>query len=96
MNDIHEKSLALIDELFENISDEEFLTKYNAVEKGIGPLVSEFLGASIGDKYELLQPVSFDLLIDGLHYIQLFQSGTNEDKASFQSAANDCPYSMAA
>lgn len=43
MNELHQKSLALIEKYFEEISDEEFLKQYNELEKGIGPTVEEWL-----------------------------------------------------
>jgi len=37
------KSLELVDQLFENMTLEEFLAAYEECETGVGPTVSEFL-----------------------------------------------------
>ena len=40
---IHEKSLRLVTELFESMSDEEFLVLYDECEKHIGPTIDDFI-----------------------------------------------------
>ncbi len=43
MTDIYEKSLKLMDEFLDSLSDEEFLEEYLSVEEFQGPLVKDFL-----------------------------------------------------
>jgi hypothetical protein len=49
MNDIYEKSLALMTEFLDNISDEEFLSTYNALERNVGPTVEDYLNPNLED-----------------------------------------------
>lgn len=43
MTSVYEKSLELMDDYFNSVSDEEFLEKYLSIEEFKGPLVKEFL-----------------------------------------------------
>ncbi|MCK5899165.1 MAG: hypothetical protein KAG06_08850 [Methylococcales bacterium] len=43
MNNIYKKSLDLMDEYFDSISDQEFLEDYLAIEEHQGPLAKDFL-----------------------------------------------------
>ncbi len=43
MDPIHKKTLELMQEYLDNTPDDKFLTEYLTLEKGIGPLVTDFI-----------------------------------------------------
>ncbi|MEJ1472457.1 MAG: hypothetical protein RPU59_15555 [Candidatus Sedimenticola sp. (ex Thyasira tokunagai)] len=110
MTSVHEKSLALVDELFASVSDEQFMADYESVKSGAGPLLTDFFGAEL-DEYACFDidygPQHLDYSIplqfsENFTYIHFWdgvaiasREGASTD-TNFSAAANDCPYSLAA
>jgi len=96
MTDIYTKSLKLMDEYFDSISDEKFLEDYLAVEDSHGPTVEEYLYeySSLKFDYSFTSPLSLDIEIADMLILHV----KNKADESFDTpyASNDCDYCLAA
>lgn len=99
MSDIHKKSLALMDEYLESVSNEVFIADYLSVEESKGPLVKDFLAHnSFGEEYYTIDcnPLYKEVLSDDAQHMQVKKIQSNAYNGLYYPSANDDNYKLAA
>ena len=95
MNSIQEKSLQLMDDLFNDMDDTVFLKEYEAMEKNIGPTFEPLVSINLYSKFMLdVKRIKYGETLKHEHYeIKKIKKISTPKDINDTYAANDEEYS---